>query len=86
MASKREAELEAIVRLLLPATHDIMWCALVWNDHNFSVRNLLDKCDSAAKALGCPRSALGSGVDEYNTLLERMQKALGDSTVGKSGQ
>jgi hypothetical protein len=84
VANKREAELEAIVRLLLPATHDIIWCALVWNDHNFSVRDLLDKCDNAAKALGCPRSSLGTGVDNYNALLERMQKALGDSTAGKS--
>ncbi len=80
MASKREQELEAIVRLLLPATHDIMWCALVWNDHNFTERDLLDKLDRAAKALGCRRGVLGSGVDEYNAMLDRIQKALGDGS------
>lgn len=79
MASKREAELEAIVRLLLPAVHNVMWCALVWNDHNFTVRDLLNKLDRAAKDLGCPRDGLGAGLDKYNDLFERMQKALGDT-------
>jgi hypothetical protein len=86
VASKREAELEAIVRILMPAIHDVMWCALVWNDHNFTERDLLDKLDRAAKALGCPRHGLGSGVDEYNVLLDRMQKALGDTQQHSEGQ
>lgn len=77
MPSKREKELEALVRILAPATRDVMWCALVWNDHNFSERDLLDKASSAAKALGYERRGLGSCIDEVNELLARIDRALG---------
>lgn len=78
MASKREKELEAIVRRLVPAARDILWCALVWNDHNFSYEEFSRKSDRAAAALGFPRRGLGDQVPHVNAWLESIERALGD--------
>ena len=77
MASKREQALEEIVKALVPATRDILWCALVWNDHNFKYEDLRDKADRAAKALGFWPRGLGDQVEHVNAWLDRVDKALG---------
>jgi hypothetical protein len=77
MASKREKELEAIVEALVPAARDILWCALVWNDHNFDYKEFQAKADRAAKSLGYDRKGLGSAIDEVNAWLDRVDRALG---------
>jgi hypothetical protein len=76
MASKREQELEAILRELVPATRDVLWCALVWNDHNFDEKDLRDKADRAAKSLGFWPRGLGDQIGKVNAWLERVDKAL----------
>ena len=76
MASKREKELEAILQRFAPAAFDILWCALVWNDHNFSHDAFFNKATRAAKALGFDRG-LGRGVDQANEFMERIDRALG---------
>lgn len=73
----REKELEAIVRRLMPATRDVMWCALVWNDHNFSHDDLRDKAVQAAKALGYERRSLGDAVEAVNAFLAHVDGVLG---------
>lgn len=77
MGSKREQELEEILRQLVPATRDILWCALVWNDHNFSEKDLRDKAARAARVLGFPPGGLCEQVDNVNAWLERVDNALG---------
>ena len=77
MASKREKELEAILAALVPAASDILWCALVWNDHNFSHQDLCNKAKRAGEALGFNRSVMEDGVEKVNEWLERVDKALG---------
>lgn len=69
----REKELEAIVRALVPAARDILWCALVWNDHNFGYESFMEKSARAAKALGYERI---EGVDPVNAWLDRVERAL----------
>lgn len=76
MPSKREKDLEAIVRRLMPATRDVMWCALVWNDHNFSHSDLCDKAEKAAKVLGYERGTLGSAVESVNKFIEHVDAVL----------
>lgn len=76
MASNREKELEAIVRELVPAARDILWCALVWNDHNFSYDDLRDKALRAGRVLGFNRSAMEDGVGKVNEWLDRVDRAL----------
>jgi hypothetical protein len=85
MASKREKDLEAIVRRLMPATRDVMWCALVWNDHNFNQQDLLDKAARAAKSLGYERGGLCEAVEAVNTFLAHVDEVLGaeQSTAGQ---
>jgi hypothetical protein len=75
--SEREKQLEEIVRKLVPATRDVMWCALVWNDHNFDHQALLDHASRAATALGFPRGTVGDQVDRVNQWLEHVDKVLG---------
>lgn len=74
MANQKQCE--ELLRLMAPAMRDILWCALVWNDHNFGYESLTKKADSAAKALGCGRTTLGSGIDEANALFARIDRAL----------
>jgi hypothetical protein len=73
MASKREKELEAIVRKLLPAVNDIAWCALVWNDHNFTAEDLYRRAKMAGDAMGFKRH---DGVDPYNEYIAHVLKVL----------
>ena len=73
--TSREKELEAIVRRLMPATRDVLWCALIWNDHNFGYDSFLEKATLAAKALGYERGALT--IDEVNDFLEHVDHVLG---------
>lgn len=82
MASKREKELEAILKELTPAVRDVLWCALVWNDHNFSYDDLRDKAHRAAKALGYERGTLGSAIPAVNAWMERVDRALSGSATG----
>lgn len=78
MASKREQELEEIVREFMPAARDILWCALVWNDHNFDYADLLAKAEHASMALGCgPRGTLGDGIPKVNEWLAKVDRVLG---------
>jgi hypothetical protein len=76
MPSKREQDLEAIVRRLMPATRDVMWCALVWNDHNFSESDLLDKAKQAAKALGYERTGLRDAIKSANEFIAHVDAVL----------
>ena len=75
--SERERELETIVRALVPAARDIIWCALVWNDHNFGYDEFMAKSNRAAKALGFWPRGLGDQVENVNAWLERVDQALG---------
>ena len=79
MPSKREKELEAIVRQCVPAIRDVLWCALVWNDHNFGHKDLRDRAERAAKALGWDRARLRDPVPVINEFLERVDRALESS-------
>ena len=73
-ASKREAELEKILKDLMPAIRDILWCALVWNDHNFSEHDLRRVARRAAHTLGYDPH---NGVERVNAWMERVDRALG---------
>lgn len=64
-----------LLREIAPAIRDILWCALVWNDHNFEYRDLLNKATNAAKALGFDRY---DGVDPVNAWLQKIDEAIGD--------
>lgn len=81
MPTKREQELEEIVKALVPAARDILWCALVWNDHNFGYDEFMAKSKRAAESLGYER-AMGSGVDAVNEWLDRVDRVL----LGTRGQ
>jgi hypothetical protein len=70
----REQELEGLLREIAPAVRDILWCALVWNDHNFDERALFEKATRAADSLGLNRH---NGVYSVNWWMERVDKALG---------
>ena len=72
----REIELEAIVKQLAPAARDILWCALVWNDHNFDYDVLRNQAKKAAKALGFDREQLHGDVGPVNDWFARIDKAL----------
>jgi hypothetical protein len=72
----RFVELEAIVREFAPAAREILWCALVWNDHNFDQSDLLEKARDAARSLGYADGGIGSGVDRANAWMDRINKAL----------
>lgn len=78
MASKREKELEAIVRRVMPAVRDIAWCHLVWNDHNFDQESLFRHAKKAGEAMGFERF---NGVDEFNEFWNHVDSVLGP--VGK---
>lgn len=84
MASEREKELEAILRKIVPAMRDILWCGLVWNDHNFGYDALFKRAKSASDSLGFDRR---DGVDHANEFLERIDKALAspERTGGEHG-
>lgn len=79
MPSKREKELEAIIMKLMPAMRDIAWCALVWNDHNFSVDDLLQRTKRAAKSLGFERH---DGVEPFNEWWAQVDRVLRGSDNG----
>lgn len=72
----RIRELEAILRALTPAVRDILWCALVWNDHNFEYTDLTDKARRAAKSLGYSPGTLGDSIPAVNAWMARVDKAL----------
>ena len=78
MPSKREQELEKIVRELLPAAREILWCALVWNDHNFRDKDLFNHAVKAAKELGFDRLGIGEndGITRANAWMDRINAAL----------
>jgi hypothetical protein len=80
----REKQLEAIVRELYPAARDILWCALVWNDHNFRHTDLFNKALSAAKSLGYDRYGRGADepVNKVNAWIDRVDRVLGDTPNG----
>jgi hypothetical protein len=80
MPSRREKELEAIVRQCVPAIRDVLWCALVWNDHNFNHKDLLDKAERAAKALGWDRARIRDPVGVVNEYLEHVDRVLESSS------
>jgi len=81
MPSKREIELEAIVRKLMPALRDIAWCHLVWNDHNFTQADLLRHAKDAGEALGFKRI---DGVDSFNEFWGHVEQLLGSPINGEA--
>lgn len=76
--SAREIELEKIVRQLALAARDVMWCALVWNDHNFTDEQIREHAKSAAKALGFDPEVGGIGgqIDPVNEWMARIDAVL----------
>ncbi len=76
---ERIRELEQLLREISPGIRDILWCALVWNDHNFTERTLLDKATRAAKSMRLDRF---NGVDAVNHWMTRVDKALGSTNSG----
>jgi hypothetical protein len=81
--TEREKQLEAILRDLVPGTINILWCALVWNDHNFTYQDLLARAQKAAKALGYERR---NGVDAVNAWMERVEKVLGEESSSNGSE
>lgn len=70
------AEVEALrdaLRTVRPALREVLWCALCWNDHNFSYAQLYKHAEAAAKALGLYRM---NGVDKANELMAHIDAAL----------
>jgi hypothetical protein len=78
-------ELEAALRGIYPAAREILWCALVWNDHNFDWKTLLQHADLAAKQLGFDRLS-GDPITAANKWMARIDAALGDSTEDRGGE
>ena len=64
-----------LLREMSPAIRDILWCALVWNDHNFTYEDLLNHARAAAKSLGIKR---GDGADWVNSWMEDVDEATRD--------
>jgi hypothetical protein len=79
MPSKREKELDAIVRKLMPALRDIAWCQLVWNDHNFTQDDLLRHAKRAGESMGFKRV---DGVDSFNDFWSHVERVLGATDNG----
>jgi hypothetical protein len=77
--SPREKQLEEILRDLTPAIRDVLWCALVWNDHNHEHADLTDKARQAAKSLGYTNDCLGGGIERANAWMRRVDAALSNS-------
>jgi len=71
-------ELQGLLREISSGVRDILWCALVWNDHNFTERDLLDRVTRAAKSMGLDRY---KGVDAVNHWMARVDKALGSTSA-----
>lgn len=71
----REQELEELVRQIAPAVRDVIWCALVWNDHNFTEADIREKAKRAAAALDLHRSGMGD-VEAGNRWMARIDAAL----------
>ena len=67
----RIRELEAVLRGIYPAAREILWCALVWNDHNFDWKTLLQHADLAAKQLGFDRLS-GDPITAANKWMARI--------------
>jgi hypothetical protein len=80
-ANKRIRELEGLLREISPGIRDILWCALVWNDHNFTEGDLFNKATRAAKSMGFDRF---NGVDAVNLWMARVDKSLGSTNSGGS--
>jgi hypothetical protein len=59
-----------------PAAFNILWCALIWNDHNFQEEVLRQKGKRAAELLGFERI---NGVDPVNAFIERFEKCMDSS-------
>jgi hypothetical protein len=54
-----------------PAIREIIWISQCWNDHNFSEKDLLDKCKKVARViLGDDLKA--TDVERANEWLERI--------------
>lgn len=66
-------ECKDLLDTVYPALRDVLWCALCWNDHNFSYSDLLKKAQSAASALGFQR---GDDLSRINEIMARVDKAL----------
>lgn len=72
----RQSELHDILTHLLPAAREILWCALVWNDHNFDHAALTEKASLAAARLGFPPGGIGCQIKRVNLWMARIQRAL----------
>jgi hypothetical protein len=70
----REKELEALLKEVAPAIRDVLWCALVWNDHNFTEADLHRKLELARQRLGY--HSRGEGVERFNAWMQRVDAAL----------
>lgn len=58
---------------LRPALREVLWCALVWNDHNYSEKDIRTKAALAAKALGFERADSRDAellLEHFDTLLK----------------
>jgi len=78
-AADRIRLLEGLLKEITPGVRDILWCALVWNDHNFDYDSLLKKATSAAKSMGLNRT---NGVESVNAWMARVDAALTHSADG----
>ena len=70
------AEVEALRELLTEArapARELLWCMVVWNDHNFTYADLINKLRMARKALGLDGI---NRVDDANDRLDRIDAAL----------
>jgi hypothetical protein len=70
---KDNERLRGLLRDCRAGMRDVLWCALVWNDHNFDYQDLLNHLEKAREAMGFDRMA---GVDKANEFMARIEAAL----------
>ena len=68
----RIRELENLIKEMKNGFREVLWCSLVWNDHNFSYKDLLSHLESARKNFGFERTNLDAAndyMDKINLVL-----------------
>jgi hypothetical protein len=65
---------KVILRDIAPALRDVLWCALVWNDHDYTYQDFLTKSERAAATLGMDKYNGVAAMNEWLRLVDEAMK------------